>query len=288
MLDRIRRKLFLSLKVMSSTTTPVSDNAHAEQNVGLKRNEIMSILRKGSSAISGVERGLTLRAFLSSPVHTILQASRSHDDARATKMKRDVGDEIGLEDEKLLDDAEEEEKKLLQGVAQVQSRLFEGKVVDKASSTKSHKEAAEEWRDLQKRQRKNRIVIIDGFEVLAEHLGPEVVSSAADFERDDTALNVISSRPRSLLRRRGPSNGRTGACIVATAVNLYFVNPVQEVYDHPSSLHGPVYVRPTVVHASCHGLSKTAVKRMNFFTCPHHHCGGCGRGTGDAGGMLFR
>jgi SWI/SNF-related matrix-associated actin-dependent regulator of chromatin subfamily A member 5 len=178
MLDRIRRKLFLSLKVMNSYASPSIDDTQAEQNVSLKRHELMSILRKGSSAISGVENGLTLHDFLSSSIETILHASRSHDDARSTKMKKDAGDELMCEEEKRLVDAEEEERKLLQGVAQVQSRLFEGKFISKASSLKSHKQAAEEWRQLQKRARKSRIVTIDGYEVLAEHLGPEVVRPA--------------------------------------------------------------------------------------------------------------
>ncbi|KAI0685348.1 P-loop containing nucleoside triphosphate hydrolase protein [Cytidiella melzeri] len=172
MLDRIRRKLFLSMKVMNSHTSVSSSDD--EQNVTLQRNELMSILRKGSSAISGVENGgLTLGEFLAAPIESVLRASRSHDDVRATRMKKEVGEEIkGEEEEKLLVSAEEEEQRLLQGVAQVHSRLFEGRVVNK----RSNKETAEEWREVQKRARKNRIVVVDGYEVLAEHLGPEVVS----------------------------------------------------------------------------------------------------------------
>ena len=83
MLDRIRRKLFLSLKVMNNDTAPPdgtqADGAE-EQNGSLKRNELMAILRKGSSAISGVDSGLTLSQFLSLPIEDILQASRVHDD----------------------------------------------------------------------------------------------------------------------------------------------------------------------------------------------------------------
>ena len=175
MLDRIRRKLFLSLKVMNNDTAP-SDGTQAdgaeEQNGSLKRNELMAILRKGSSAISGVDSGLTLSQFLSLPIEDILQASRVHDDVRATKMKKEVGGDVGGEvEEKMLFDAEEEERRLLQGVAQVQSRLFEGRLVGRAvEKKKSDKEVAEEWRQEQKRKRKSRYVNVEGYDVLAEDL----------------------------------------------------------------------------------------------------------------------
>ena len=143
-----------------------------EQNGSLKRNELMAILRKGSSAISGVDSGLTLSQFLSLPIEDILQASRVHDDVRATKMKKEVGGDVGGEvEEKMLFDAEEEERRLLQGVAQVQSRLFEGRLVGRAvEKKKSDKEVAEEWRQEQKRKRKSRYVNVEGYDVLAEDL----------------------------------------------------------------------------------------------------------------------
>lgn len=176
MLDRIRRKLFLSVKVMSAHSQ--SDGSE-EQNTALKTHELMSILRKGSSAISQADSvGLSLSQFLSAPVEDVLQASRSRDDMRALKMRKDLGDEIKEEeDAKLVLDAEEEEKRLLSGIAQVQSRLFEGKVVNRVKANQNNRAIAEEWRALQKRARQTRIVVIDGFEVLAEHLEPEVVGA---------------------------------------------------------------------------------------------------------------
>ena len=68
---------------------------------------------------------------------------------------------------------------MLSGVAQVQSRLFEGRLVTRArplenSGQNANKEIAAEWNALQKRARQTRIVVVDGFEVLAEHLGPSI------------------------------------------------------------------------------------------------------------------
>lgn len=187
MLDRIRRKLFLSIKVMNSHS-----DASEEQATALKTHELMSILRKGSSAISRTDGdGLSLSEFLDAPIHSILHASRSRDDMKALKMRKDLGDNIKQEEnEKLLVDAEEEEKRLLSGIAQVQSRLFEGKVVERAQ--KANKDIAAEWEALQKRARQTRIVVIDGYEVIAAHLGPSAVSS--NFRPSCTPLIQVFSR----------------------------------------------------------------------------------------------
>ncbi len=169
MLDRLRRKLFLSLKIMGS------DNSNPDkETAAMKTNEVMDILRKGSSALSRTDNGLKLSDFVNAPIGHILQLSRERDGARAAKLNKELGNGSKEEDEeRLLMDAEEEEKKLLTGVAQVQSRLFEGKVVQR---TRGNKDIANEWQELQKRARQNRFIVVDGYEVLAELLGPEAVS----------------------------------------------------------------------------------------------------------------
>ena len=85
---------------------------------------------------------------------------------KKTAVKKEKVEE---DDAELLLDAEEEEQRLLSGVAQVQSRLFEGRVVQRA---KDNRQISQEWYELQKRARQKRIVMVDGYEVLAEHLGP--------------------------------------------------------------------------------------------------------------------
>ncbi|THG99187.1 hypothetical protein EW026_g3115 [Hermanssonia centrifuga] len=172
MLDRLRRKLFLSLKIMGS------DNSNPDkETAAMKTNEVMDILRKGSSALSRTDNGLKLSDFVNAPIGHILQLSRERDGARAAKLNKELGNGSKEEDEeRLLMDAEEEEKKLLTGVAQVQSRLFEGKVVQR---TRGNKDIANEWQELQKRARQNRFIVVDGYEVLAELLGPEAATNPA-------------------------------------------------------------------------------------------------------------
>ncbi|PCH42878.1 hypothetical protein WOLCODRAFT_90021 [Wolfiporia cocos MD-104 SS10] len=243
MLDRIRRKLFLSVKVMGSDN-PSSD----DQNSALQTSELLDILRKGSSALSQNIDGIDFARFLEAPINEILEASRERDNARCAKLKQLEGETDDKVDHKLLADAEEEEQKLLTGVAQVQSRLFEGKVV-RQPKRNSNKDIAQEWHELQKRSRTNRIVMVDGMEMIAQHMGPEAAGKRTrrKFESDDWCIHC-----------------RDGG-------ELVLCNNC-----------------PRVFHAECYGLTRTQVKQVPSISCSQHKCVSCKRSTSDAGGMLFR
>ena len=173
MLDRIRRKLFLSLKVIGSTEVSQSEDS------SLGAGELMDILRRGSSALSTDDGEMTLSKFLKAPIEEILEVSRKMDKVKETKIKSElptnevnkVKMEQGL-DQQALRDVEEEEMRLLKGIALVQSRLFEGKVVQKGSG---NKDIARAWEDVQKRARVDRLVMVDGIQVVADHIAPLVV-----------------------------------------------------------------------------------------------------------------
>ena len=178
MLDRIRRKLFLSLKVIGSADVSSSENS------SLGTNELLDILRRGSSALSTDSGEMTLAKFLKAPIEDILEVSRKMDKIKDTKIKSEFPvDEVnkaetdeGLDaafDQQALRDAEEEEMRLLKGIALVQSRLFEGKLVQKGSE---NKDIAMAWEDVQKRARVDRLVVVDGMQVIADHIAPLVVT----------------------------------------------------------------------------------------------------------------
>jgi SWI/SNF-related matrix-associated actin-dependent regulator of chromatin subfamily A member 5 len=136
MLDRIRRKLFLSVKVMGG-----SDGSSNGENSTLGSTELMDILRKGSSALCRSDDDLNLQKFLDADIEAILESSRSREGARNAKMKQEHKIELkdepdGETAEKLLGDAEAEEPALLSGIAQVRCRLFEGKMVPRAQENK--------------------------------------------------------------------------------------------------------------------------------------------------------
>ena len=160
MLDRLRRKLFLSAKLLGS-----ADGSSSSENVKLGSNELINILRKGSSALAVSDVGMNLGRFLAADISEILEESRSLERSRDAKIKQELkieGDDG--EDEKLILDAEEEERRLLSGVAQVQLRLFEGKMVKRQQH---NSDIANEWRDLTKRARADRTIVVDGMTFIA-------------------------------------------------------------------------------------------------------------------------
>lgn len=206
MLDRIRRKLFLSLKVMTSST---SSSTTTEDNSQLKTTELMDILRKGSSALSRSDVGMDLGTFLDAPIQQILDDSREREGTRDAKLKKELvasdnTPATDLEiDEKILLDAEEEEQKLLSGVAQVQSRLFEGKFVKR---NQDNRQIAQEWQELQKRAHVDRTVVVDGITVIADHMGQSAVRVISP------PLNAVLTLTSSLARGRksGPEKEKEG------------------------------------------------------------------------------
>ncbi|KAF8838568.1 hypothetical protein BDN67DRAFT_73595 [Paxillus ammoniavirescens] len=265
MLGRIRRKLFLSLKVMSATPSaaPSSSGTQSEENSQLKFTELMDILRKGTSAISRTDSGMDFGRFLVAPIHEILEVSREREGARDARIKKDLktdgiggadGPDIKAEEtEKLLQDAEEEERRLLSGVAQVHSRLFEGKFVDRPQN---NQQIADEWRELQKRARVDRLVVVDGIHVVPEHLASEPTGEG-----------------------KAPPKKRSRAAYESEDWCIYCRDGGEVV------LCGQC---PRVFHPKCHGITKAQLKRLPSIPCSQHNCVECNRNTAQSGGMLFR
>ncbi|KAG6887770.1 hypothetical protein C0992_010819 [Termitomyces sp. T32_za158] len=244
MLDRIRRKLFLSYKIMGS------DNPASTESTSLGSTELMDILRRGSSALSHSDSSMNLSQFLEANTADILKHSRSLEEKRDVKIKKDLEvDKAVVDNEQLLWAAEEEERKLLSGVAQVQSRLFEGRVVGKSQS---NADIAAEWRNLGKRAREDRTIKIGGMTFIAakETIAPPtpktVKKARKKFESEEWCIHC-----------------RDGGELVLC----------------PGC--------PRVFHAQCRQLTKADLRRPQVY-CSQHNCAGCYRSTADCGGMLFR
>lgn len=151
---RLRRKLFLSCKVMSS------DTKNKEMDQALKTHELLQVLQRGTSALAlwdadSVDKGLS--AFLSSSIGEILARSKQTEDLRDFKIKREAGEAVA--DEKLAVDLEKEEEQLLSGIAQVQTRLFEGRL-----HKKDDQAFEREWIVMQKRARVDRLITVNGIQ----------------------------------------------------------------------------------------------------------------------------
>ncbi|KAM6491144.1 SNF2 family N-terminal domain containing protein [Amanita muscaria] len=248
MLNRIRRKLFLSLKIMDSSNNSTS------QNVSLGSSELLDILRKGSSALARFDDGMDLGRFLDASIDDILQDSKKVEDMRNVKIQHDMGgvnnEEHNGNDARLLEDAEEEERRLLSGVIQVQSRFFEGKVVHRQNA-----DIANEWSDLVKRARVDRTVTVDGMTF--------IISPAATPEPEEVK--------KPLKRERVKFESEEWCNICRDGGDLVLCD-----------------VCPRVFHASCYGITKRTIAFSARITCSQHSCAVCERKTSDAGGLLFR
>jgi len=111
----------------------------------LKTNELLQILKRGTSALArweGNSSDKNLSAFLFSSLEEILARSKRTEDLREFKIKQ----EAGGHDENLAVDIEEEGKKILTGIAQVQTRLFEGR-----HHQRSEQAFAVQWEEMQKK-----------------------------------------------------------------------------------------------------------------------------------------
>ncbi|KAJ6623193.1 P-loop containing nucleoside triphosphate hydrolase protein [Mycena sp. CBHHK59/15] len=248
MLDRIRRKLFLSAKIIGGE----AGGENRGDGMGLGGGELMAVLRRGSSALEHSDDGMDLAHFRTASLAEILAVSRAREDVHDARVKHEL--QIKVEDgAALLRSAEEEERELLSGVAKVRCRLFEGQMVKRAESTK---DIAKEWRTLQKRARVDRTVTVNGMTFIAddsvpESVGPKVTSvkkaRKVCFESEDYCIGC-----------------RDGGELV--------------MCNHC----------PRVFHAECHPtLSPKEVKALPLGNCGQHSCCQCSRSTAAAGGLLL-
>ncbi|KAG5635038.1 hypothetical protein H0H81_012634 [Sphagnurus paluster] len=244
MLDRIRRKLFLSVKIMGS------DNPTSNENSTLGSSELMDILRRGSSALSHSDNGMNLSRFLGASMADILEHSRTLECKRDAIIHKDLKPTDGATvDAKLVVDAEEEERRLLSGVAQVQSRLFEGKVISKPQT---NAQIAQEWREMEKRARVDRTVMIDGMafvvssipESVAPLVAKSVKKSKKRFEseewcihcRDGGELVLCAFCPRGV----APALRLSAMIVFPVATWMQWVNRCQNCVYHLCATPGRI------------------------------------------------
>jgi len=144
--------------------------------LALNANELRDILRGGSGALAlrwsddGEEGGMTAYdQFAATGIDDLLAHSKQLADRRDAKLEVEIGVARGADKAALAQAAAAEEKRLLQGIERVETRLWEGKL--HATKPKSNVEIASEWQEMTKRVRVERTVQIDGMAVSAESLG---------------------------------------------------------------------------------------------------------------------
>ncbi|KAJ6466009.1 P-loop containing nucleoside triphosphate hydrolase protein [Mycena vitilis] len=252
MLDRIRRKLFLSAKVIGAEAGGGSEGRDAEGPQG--GSELMAILRRGSSALTRSDDGMDLARFRVASLQEILDVSQAREEVHVARVKHELqmDMDVGAADEKaLLRSAEEEERELLSGVARVQSYLFEGTLLERAKAPKET--GLLSLTPQKKRERVDRTVSIGG---MAETLNPKpkpllTKEKRIPFESEEYCI--------------GCRDG--GALICCTFC-------------------------PRVFHAECHAttvnMTAAQLRSATAIVCAQHSCCKCERSTSGAGGMLLR
>ncbi|KAJ7146309.1 P-loop containing nucleoside triphosphate hydrolase protein [Mycena epipterygia] len=251
MLDRIRRKLFLSAKIIGGEDSAQNGATHEG---GLGGSELMSVLRRGSSALTHSDDGMDLARFRSASLQEILDVSRAREDVHDARIKHELKIEVeGADEGALLRSAEEEEKELLSGVAKVQSYLFEGTVLQR-----SKPQEIPEVSVSQKRGRVDRTVTIGGM----------------SFILDDSMLETVNGKEKAAPKKvkKTPFEWEDYCIACQDGGELVICNHC-----------------PRVFHAECHSTLSTAeVNRATLIVCSQHACCQCSRSSVAAGGLLLR
>ncbi|KAF7337727.1 ISWI chromatin-remodeling complex ATPase ISW2 [Mycena sanguinolenta] len=253
MLDRIRRKLFLAAKIIGA-------EGGGQNNDGPQGgSELLSILRRGSSALMHSDDGMDLQRFRSASLQEILDVSRTRDNVHDARVKHELNIKVEggtAAEEALLRCAEEEERELLSGVAKVQTKLFEGTVLERA---KAPKEAAK-VETSRLRQRVDRTVSFGGMSFMLD----DSILATLNGTIKPTAKQQKAKKPRFEWEDYCIACRDGGELVICTHC-------------------------PRVFHAECHPTMTAAeVNRAMLISCSQHLCCRCSRSAPAAGGLLLR
>ncbi|GAA5869471.1 hypothetical protein JCM16303_000482 [Sporobolomyces ruberrimus] len=284
MLTRLRKKLYLSAKVMGSMRNRNEQEGGIDGDVEgagekpskedeapkMTRGELAGILRGGAGALakwSNTDGSDPFETFKASTFDEITERGKARDETKESgiKLELGLGEELTEEQKKKLEKEEEEaEALLLAGREAVQSRKFEGKMYT------ANTELQKEWQAIEGKEARAdmaRTVLIDGF----------AVSKETTTNQKWEAVKTITSDPAALKKLQNTKRAR-------------------KKYEHEDFCcwchdGGEVFTCrscPRVAHGDCTGLSKLELKRMINYLCPQHNCYECGRSTAESGGLLFR
>ncbi|KAI8821328.1 P-loop containing nucleoside triphosphate hydrolase protein [Fimicolochytrium jonesii] len=231
MLTRLQKKLFLSLKVTEDMRDPNGEGVEANLSTG----QLMSMLRRGARALTRVFE--TAEDFAKSDIKHIIEKSKEY--------------------QNLVDaEADKEEDFELEGMEQVQSRLFEGAVVPK-----DEKSIAEEWKDLKKRERQERVVMVGTHAVLKETVGCDQWEARSTFSK-----GMVITKKKKIKKY-----------IHQEMCHVCGKDSKEEFLECSGC--------PRSYHPECTETQKT---QFGWY-CPQHFCAGCGKNTGDAGdlGLIY-
>lgn len=279
MVSRAEKKLFLNAMVAEMDPDQEMEEGGEETNIlqaagiggtGMSKSELASLIRFGANAVFDSESGdqgqmsdeelfrLLERQGrdLPHPAPTVTSA------ALEATVEEVMSDDTFEKAQAVLRDRME----MLQEVdlRQLGSVVYNKKKPDRRSMNTF--DSADMITDGSKRQRKERIIKVDGrgtgyggaVPILAENM---------EVEKEDKVEEKIRSRGRQWVHR--------SFCTLCGK------------HVKPEHLCKCAHC-PFIFHTACAEQAMLISKGSGMFICPHHRCGPCNRSTSSAGGLLFR
>lgn len=269
MMGRIQKKLYLSAKVTESMRDIHLQSASkkkkgpggkvveaAEDDMPqLDTTQLMSLVRRGAQALTRPE--LDVNEMLGWDFSTMLEKCKDQPADVHVSEQTQVGISV----------KEEDEKKWLAQIEQVEARVFDGKKHAKVRESSGYDGIAQEWLSREDRRvGKNTTVIIDG------HVVSKESANCADWEAVPTMAGK-DPRLAEPKREKKPAVINQEQCQVCwDGGNLILCSGCPRSY-----------------HYTCLDRDfKHKSKGKMHFHCPQHQCADCQQNTTDAGGMLYR
>ncbi len=170
MMGRIQKKLYLSAKVTEGmrdihTESPAASKKRGPRPSGadedmpqLDTSQLVSLVRRGAQALAHPE--LDIDEMLGWDWPTMLEKCK------------DKPADIHISEQTKADAVvrEEDEKKWLSQIEQIESRVFQGKRYSKKEETRSYNDIQQEWSRAERRKGKNTTVMVDGYAVSKESM----------------------------------------------------------------------------------------------------------------------
>ncbi|KAH8651625.1 SNF2 family N-terminal domain-containing protein [Tricladium varicosporioides] len=265
MMGRIQKKLYLSAKV-----TEAMQDIHTKFGTGkkskrgrpgdvdesmpqLNTNQLMTLVRRGASAISRPE--VDINEMLNWDWETTVLKCK--DQPADFNVKKDAIPDAKID--------EEAERKWLTEMERVESSVFDGKKLAKSARYNSNKDIAEEYDRAQRRIGKNVTVMVDGFAISKESMNCGEWESVPTLAGKDPRLADQKRQKKAMVENQSHCQ----ICVDGGELTLC---------QHC----------PRSYHMDCLDRDFQAKARKWQFICPQHECFDCEGKTTDAGGMLYR
>lgn len=264
MMGRIQKKLYLSAKVTEAMQDIHTKFGSNKKRVGasgdddgempqLKTQELMTLVRRGASAISRPE--IDVNEILSWDWETTV--AKCKDQPADFNVKKDAIPDAKVD--------EEAERKWLTEMEKVEANIFDGKKLAKGAP-KSNRDLAQEYFNKEDRRvNKNTTVEIDGYAVSKESVNCGQWEAVPTMAGKDPTLKDVKRE------KKAPVEPQSHCQVCIDGGELHCCQGCPRAY-----------------HFNC--LDREFQKKAKSwqFSCPQHECYDCAQNTQMAGGMLYR